>query len=66
MKHDSKVGKNFFYTVQYKLFRESVKKNYPAEYRRFAASWSNLSLILQPLKKLLPSNVLKIIRNARK
>jgi len=52
--------------TQYKLFREGVKKNYPAEYKRFVGSRSNLSLMLQPLKKLLPPGALKIISKARK
>jgi glycosyltransferase involved in cell wall biosynthesis len=51
---------------QYNLYIKGVKKEYPVEYKRFIKSASYFSLLLQPIKKMLPNKMIKFIRFFRR
>jgi glycosyltransferase involved in cell wall biosynthesis len=48
--------------TQYKLFKQDVKKTYPAEYRRFITSRSYMSVLFQPVKKMLPKKFIDLVK----
>ncbi len=50
---------------QYKLFKQKAKKAYPELYRQFITSRSYLSLLLQPVKRILPRKLIKMARKTR-
>lgn len=50
---------------QFKLFRKDVKKMYPSLYRQFITSKSYISLLLQPVKKIVPARFIRAVRGSK-